>query len=268
MKYDLGIIGVGNMGGALAAAAAKSGCKLAVSDKMADKAEKLAQNLGCSAVSNAEIAANCKYILLGVKPQFLSDTIAEISDILKSRADRFVVASMAAGVNTKTLANMLGFSCPIIRIMPNMPVSVGKGTVLCSQNELVEADEVDEFCGILAHAGIVDKISEQLIDAGCAVSGSGPAYVYMFIEALADGAVECGLPRDKALKYAASTVLGAAKAVLETGKHPGLLKDEVCSPGGTTIAGVHALENGAFRASAADAVTAGYKKAVELSKNK
>ncbi len=268
MKYDLGIIGVGNMGGALATAASKSGCGLAVSDKMAEKAEQLAENLNCSAVSNTEIAKSSKYILLGVKPQFLAATIAEISDVLKERDDRFVVASMAAGVNTKTIKDMLGFNCPIIRIMPNMPVGVGAGTVLCCDNRLVEAGEVDEFCNMLSHAGIVDKISENLIDAGCAVSGSGPAYVYMFIESLADGAVECGLPRDKALKYAASTVLGAAKAVLETGKHPGLLKDEVCSPGGTTIAGVHALEAGSFRSATSSAVTAGYKKAVELSKNK
>ena len=118
----------------------------------------------------------------------------------------------------------------------------------------------------MSHAGIMDKLDEKMIDAACALSGSGPAFVYMFIEALADGAVECGLPRKNALLYAAQTVLGSASLVLESGKHPGELKDAVCSPGGTTIAGVHALERGGFRANAMDAVLAAYNKAKELGK--
>ena len=151
----------------------------------------------------------------------------------------------------------------IIRIMPNMPVSVGEGVVLASGYEVDEKNR-DEFDSIMKCAGIVDWIDEKLIDAGCAISGCGPAFVYMFIEALADGAVSCGLPRDKAMLYAAETVLGSAKAVIESGKHPGKLKDEVCSPGGTTIAGVKALEDGAFRSNAMNAVIAAYEKTKKM----
>ena len=139
--------------------------------------------------------------------------------------------------------------------------------ILYCPNDKVQPGQLEEFTHAFSKAGELDMLPEPLIDAGCAVSGCGPAFVYMFIEALADGAVECGLPRDKAQKYAAQTLVGAAKLVLEGAGHPGALKDAVCSPGGTTIAGVHALEKGGFRALAMDAVKRAYDRTLEMRKN-
>ena len=150
--------------------------------------------------------------------------------------------------------------------MPNTPAQCGKGMMVYSPNEKTPKEATDTFNEIMAASGILDEIPEKLIDAASALSGCGPAFVYMFIEALADGGVECGLPRDKALAYAAMTVIGAAETVKATGIHPEALKDAVCSPGGSTIAGVHALEEGAFRASAINAVTSAYKKTLTLGK--
>ena len=130
----------------------------------------------------------------------------------------------------------------------------------------VSEEQIEVFQNALSAAGILDRIPEDKIDAASALSGCGPAFVYLFAEALADGAVECGLPRDKAMLYAAQTLSGASKLLLTSGKHPGALKDAVCSPGGTTIAGVHALENSAFRAAAMSAVTAAYEKTLKLKK--
>jgi pyrroline-5-carboxylate reductase len=148
--------------------------------------------------------------------------------------------------------------------MPNTPVSVGAGVVLCAASENVTAEEREAFAAALVGAGGVDEIPEKLMDAASALSGCGPAFVDLFLEALSDGAVACGLPRDKALRYAEQTVLGSAKLALESGEHPAVLKDKVCSPGGSTIAGVRALEKGAFRAAAMEAVIAAFGRTKEL----
>ena len=154
----------------------------------------------------------------------------------------------------------------MIRIMPNTPVAVGEGMILYDANSTVTDEQIRVFLEGLSAAGCLDRIPERLIDAAGSLSGCGPAFVYLFAEALADGGVECGVPRDKAQLYAAQTLLGAAEMLLATGKHPGELKDAVCSPGGTTIAGVHALENGAFRATVSNAVTAAFEKTAKLKK--
>ena len=148
--------------------------------------------------------------------------------------------------------------------MPNTPAMVGEGMMLVAGNKNVTDWDIAAFKDLMSMSGELDDIPEALIDAATAVSGCGPAFVYMFIEALADGGVKCGLSRDKAIKYAAQTLLGSAKMVLETGRHPEELKDAVCSPGGSTIAGVHSLEKGAFRNAAIDAVEASYKKTQKL----
>ena len=172
---------------------------------------------------------------------------------------------MAAGVSISKLEALLG-DCPIIRIMPNTPVAVGNGMITWCKNALVSKDIEAKFLYLMSDAGALDEIPESMIDAASAVAGCGPAFVYMFIEALADGGVECGLPRDKAILYAARTLSGAADMVMKTGKHPELLKDEVCSPGGSTIEGVHALEASAFRAASADAVISAFEKTKKLGK--
>ena len=150
--------------------------------------------------------------------------------------------------------------------MPNMPVAVGEGMILYTVNDFVSKEELDGFLASMQYAGMLDKIDEDKIDAASCVSGCGPAFVFMFCEALADGAVECGLPRDKALLYAAQTLIGSATMLIETGEHPGKLKDAVCSPAGSTIEGVKALEEGAFRADVMNAVKSAYKRTLELGK--
>ena len=264
----LGFIGTGNMGSALANAVCKSvsGDELLLADSDSSKAKVLADNLKATAADSITVAEHAKFIFLGVKPQMLSGLLQSIGEVLAQRKDRFVLVSMAAGVSVDSIANMCKNNYPIIRIMPNTPVSVGKGMLLYTANENVFMDEIAEFCDALKYAGRIDKIDEGLIDAASAVSGCGPAFVYMFAEALADAAVECGLPRNKAIEYAAQTLSGAAELMLGSGKHPAQLKDEVCSPAGSTIEGVHSLENSAFRGAVINAVNASFKRTKELGK--
>lgn len=264
MKY--GFIGTGNMGGALASAAAKSvGAELiALADHDTNKARTLADTLGAKCLSNAEIAQNSEYIFLGVKPQMLPGLLAEIAPVLKKRTDSFTLVTMAAGTPISRIEELLGKRYPTIRIMPNTPVSIGKGIILYCANDI--AADVSGFTELMKCAGTLDEIPENLIDAASCITGCGPAWVYMFIEALSDGGVECGLPRAKAIRYACDTLIGSAELVNASGKHPGLLKDEVTSPGGTTIAGVHALENGGFRGTVMDTVKAAHEKTLSLKK--
>lgn len=261
----VGFIGTGNMGGALAKAAAKTNCELFLSDKAADKAEALAKELGAKAVTVAE-AALCDYVFLGVKPQMLAALMEELSPVLALRKTPGVLVSMAAGVAMKDIQAMLGCDYPIIRIMPNTPVAVGSGVILYDTTGQVSTEAVAGFVSILSQAGLLNRLPESLIDAGSAVSGCGPAFAAMFIEALADGGVRCGLPRDKAMTYATQMVLGTAKLLLETSQHPGQLKDAVCSPAGSTIAGVQALEECGLRGAVMGAVEAAFERTKELGK--
>ena len=263
----IGFIGAGNMGGALATAAAKAvgGNNLLITDLDTEKAAALATAIGAVATDSATVVAECDYIFLGVKPQVMESALTALQPALAERREKPVLISMAAGLTVACIAQWSG-GMPVIRIMPNTPVAVGAGMILYTADETVTADQKTAFADMMAQAGRLDEIPERLMDAGSCVSGCGPAFAYLFIEALADGGVECGLPRAQALDYAAQTVLGAAQMVLDTGRHPGTLKDAVCSPGGTTIAGVHALEAGGFRSLAMDAVTAAYDRTLELKK--
>ncbi len=266
MKYLAGFIGSGNMGSALAIAVSKtiSPNEIAVSDHSPKKAEALAESIGAIATSNAEIVKESKYIFLGVKPQMLKKLFKEIAPILEERTDDFVLVTMAAGTSIDTIAEFAGKSYPTIRIMPNTPVSIGRGIILFAANESV--NDTNEFCEMMKMSGTLDEIPESLIDAASCVTGCSPAWIYMFIEALSDGGVKCGLPRAKAISYACDALIGSAELVKQSGKHPGQLKDEVTSPGGTTIAGVHALEKKSFRGTVMDAVTAAYKRTLNLKK--
>lgn len=264
MKY--GFIGAGNMGSALVKALCQTidPKEVLVANKTVSKAEALCELTGAMVSSNEEVAAKAKYIVLGVKPQMLMALLDSIKPALKARNDRFILVTMAAGVKMEKITNQLEIDAPVIRIMPNTPVEIGEGVVLTCANNKVTEDELEEFKKDFCRAGLIDSIDEGLIDAGSALSGCGPAFVYMAIEALADGAVKCGLRRDKALAYAASTLAGSAKLMLSKGEHPGALKDAVCSPGGSTIAGVAALEKDGMRAAFIDAVEASYKRTKEL----
>ena len=263
--YTLGFIGCGNMGGALARAVAKAvgGQNIAVNDYCTEKAQAFAKECGATVLSAQEIASQCKFIILGVKPQNMQETVYAIIPQLRENKNA-VVITMAAGISISAIRSFIGLDLPVIRIMPNTPALVGEGMILYDCLGVSPADE-QAFKDAFAKAGVIDKLPEDKIDAASALSGCGPAFVYAFAEALADGAVECGVPRDKAATYAAQTILGAGKMLLAFG-HPADLKDAVCSPGGTTIAGVHALEKGAFRSAAMDAVFAAYKRTLELKK--
>ena len=261
--YKFGFIGCGNMGGALCRAVAKSEKNIAVADAFSASAEKCAADTGAKVLTGEEIAGKAEYIVLGVKPQTLPGLSEAIAPVIRERKDRAVIISMAAGVSIEKIKTLFGADLPVIRIMPNTPASVGEGMIVYSCDGVKE-NEKNEFLRAFSAAGEIEEIPEKLIDAASAVSGCGPAFVYMFIEALADGGVRCGLPRALSQKLAAKTVQGASCMVLETGKHPGELKDAVCSPGGSTIEGVSVLEEGAFRGCTGDAVTAAYERTKEL----
>lgn len=257
--YTFGFIGCGNMGGALASATAKTTDKLMLSDADQNKSHALADKLGGMVADNLQIAEGCDYVFLGVKPNLAETVLKEIKPKL---AEGTVLVSMAAGLSIASIREWAG-DIPVIRIMPNTPVRVGKGTILYALDNVTDAMKAG-FLEALSMAGELIEIPEKLIDAASAVSGCGPAFGYMFIEALADGGVKCGIPRADAIKLAASTLFGAAEMVLKTGEHPEKLKDDVCSPGGSTIAGVHALESGGFRNNVINCVEAAYKRTKEL----
>ena len=261
MKY--GFIGCGNMGGALAKALSKKTVDFAVSDR-SGKAIALAAELACGYGSPQEIAGSCERIFLGVKPQMMAGVLENLKSILADKKPLLI--TMAAGLTMERIDALAGGGFPIIRIMPNTPVSVGSGLVLYCANELVCQEELDSVLEDMAWAGRFDRIEERLFEAAGTVTGCGPAYVYMFIEAMADGAVACGVPRAQAMEYAAATLAGAAQMVLASGGHPGALKDAVCSPGGSTIAGVKALEDHAFRSAVMNCVIAAYQRNQELGK--
>lgn len=266
--YTFGFIGTGNMGGALARAAVKKiDCKaILLANRTTAKAEALARELGCAVGTNADVAAGCRYIFLGVKPQMMADTLAPLQEVLSGRTDRFVLVTMAAGLTMERIAALAGGDYPVIRIMPNTPCAIGEGMILYAANDKVEREELRFFLDAMSGAGLLDELSEHLIDAGSAVAGCGPAYLCQIVEALADGGVTCGLPRQKALLYAAQMVKGTGALILQSGQHPAALKDAVCSPGGSTIAGVRAMEAGGVRSAMMEAVIAADKRNKELGK--
>ena len=255
MRY--GFIGCGNMGGAVARAVCRGAgaSQVLLANRTAAKAEALAAELGCQAGGNARVARECGYIFLGVKPQMMAEMLDGIADILAARQTPFVLVSMAAGLSMARIRQMAGDAYPVIRIMPNTPVALGAGMV-----------QMAEFLQAMSPAGLLDPVEESQIDAASCVSGCGPAWAYQFVEALADGGVAAGLPRAKAQLYAAQMLLGSARMVLESGSHPGALKDAVCSPGGSTIQGVRLLEERAFRGAVTDAVLAAFDKTKEMGK--
>lgn len=255
MKY--GFIGCGNMGGAIAKALSKSTRDIWITDR-SGSAKALADDLGITYSNNVAIAQNCDSIFLGVKPHMMKGMLLPLQAILKERKPLLI--TMAAGLEIRQIQEFAGCELPIIRIMPNTPTAVGKGMIQYCCNNLVTEEMLNTFLQDMDPCGYLDSLDESLIDAASAVSGCGPAYAYMFIEALADGAVACGVPRAKAIEYAAVMLSGSAEMVLQTHQHPGELKDAVCSPGGSTIAGVRALEDKGFRGAVMDCVIAAYEK--------
>ena len=258
-------MGTALMKGAAAAAGAQN---IGYSDADFQKAEIAAAGLNCRVFkSNTEAAAYADYIFLAVKPQVLTAVLEEIKPVLAEKlksGKKPTLVSMAAGWSIEKIQSCTGQKIPVVRIMPNTPALISRGIIAMAASAETDSESVAELKIILDASGITVNLEEKYFDAVTGLSGSGPAYVYLFIEALADGGVLAGLPRDRALAFAAQTVLGSAAMVLETGRHPGELKDMVASPGGTTIAGISALEKGAFRGTVISAVEAAWRRAKEL----
>lgn len=263
---SFGFIGTGNMGGALARAVHKrvSGFRILLANRTPEKSRLLAQELNAVQSDNTAVAQNADYIFLGVKPHLMEGLLREIAPVLAGRKDRFLLVTMAAGLTVGRIQEMAGGAYPVIRIMPNTPVSVGEGMILYVCSPDVAEEEEQGFLDACAAAGRFCPLPEHLIDAGCAVCGCGPAFADLFLEALADGGVACGLPRAYALELAAQMLAGAAGLALKSGLHPAVLKDAVCSPGGATIQGVRKLEEAGFRGAVMNAVIAAYDKTLEL----
>ena len=261
MKY--GFIGCGNMGGAIARALSKATTDFALSDR-SGKGKALAAELGAVYSTNAEIAATCQRVFLAVKPYFMKDVLEKIRPELAD--NKPLLITMAGGVEIQQIEDYVGFRLPVIRMMPNTPTAIGQGVTQYCCNDLVKEEDLQDWLQDMRFTGMVDQLEEWQIDAASALSGSGPAYMYVFLEALADGAVACGIPRQKAYEYAAMTMVGSAQMYLATKQHPGALKDAVCSPKGSTICGLRALEEHAFRAAAMDCVIATYERNKEMGK--
>lgn len=276
MTKKIAFIGSGNMGGAIirAASRALNPEQIVITDYDMEKAETLARETGCQTVSgNTEAVLAGDYIFLCVKPQVMGDVLTEISPVLNQFSghnQKKVLVSIAAGLTIASLRSRLegdSRNLPLVRIMPNTPVTIGKGMLALAAGPEISEEIISDIRQILSTAGCIEQLPEQMMDAFTTISGCTPAFVYLFIEALADGAVLTGLSRRQALTYAAQTVMGAASMVLETGRHPGALKDDVCSPKGSTIAGVAALERHGFRSAAIEAVTESYRKNMDLGKS-
>lgn len=257
-------IGTGAMGGAIMRAICKKYDvkNIKVTDKNVELGKAFANETGATFVSTNKEVLDADYIFLAVKPQFLSDVFAEIAGIIPTNA---VVISMAAGVKLEKLENWAP-KARFVRMMPNVCAQIGQAMTAITYKDNIKAEEAANVKEILSSAGKVEQVPEKLMDCVTAVSGSGPAFVFMFIEALADAAVRCGMPRSQAYTYAAQTVYGSAGMVLENGQHPAVLKDMVCSPAGTTIEGVAALEKNNFRNAVIEAVTAACDRSIALGK--
>ncbi|MBR4211144.1 MAG: pyrroline-5-carboxylate reductase [Oscillibacter sp.] len=264
-----GFIGCGNMGGILAAAASTriGEWEIMGADHHPEKTEQLWKEYGVIPATAAEIAEKCGLIFLGVKPQSMRQTAEEIQKALVDRSEPFTLVSMAAGLSTATVSELftgVADGCSVIRIMPNTAASVGEAVILYCSNAETEPDTESGLIDLLSPAGNVVKVEEPRMNAASAVTGCGPAFVCMFLEAMTEGAVECGLPRAQAEQFVLKTVLGTAQLTLKTGQNPALLRAAVCSPAGSTIAGVSELEKHAFRFTVMEAVRAAFERTREL----
>lgn len=260
----IGIIGCGNMGGAILYGALESNVLnkenvyvYDISPAMMEKAKGWGVNL---AEDDEDVCRKADLILLAVKPQNAAEALSQC----KAALDKKAVMSIVAGVTVERLRGMISGEPRILRLLPNTPAMVFEGAfAICSDNDFTE-EEMDAAKEIYAAIGVIEMVPEHLIDAACALNGGGPAYVAMFIEAMADGGVKQGLPRTTAYRLAAQTCLGTAKMILEQGIHPGQIKDMVTSPGGTTIEGCEALEKGAMRGAVMECIRAATEKSKRL----
>ena len=258
----IGVIGCGVMGGAMAVALCKT-AEVFVSDVNREKAEAFAEAHGCTACDTKTIVSECDWFIFAVKPNCYKDLCKQILPVLNHRKEKPLVITLMAGVTRASLAAQ-GIDAPILRLMPNTPAQIGQGMIPYCTDENAICEEFEE---LFRFAGRCDRVQEEQLDMACALSGCGPAYVCLMAEALADGAVALGFPREKAYLYAWQTLSGTAQLALEKKQHPGVLKDAVCSPGGATIQGVIAMEEGGVRAALIEAVRRAFEKSQEIGRS-
>jgi pyrroline-5-carboxylate reductase len=263
MDIKLGFVGTGNMGSALIKSLVKTNFlpadKISMFDVDKNKMEQLKNETGINYFGTAkELVQWSDIIVLAVKPNILKNVLEELKPVIDGKK---VIVSFAVGIPVSFYEDIIGTDKKIVRSMPNTPAMVGEGMTLICHNPNVTELEFGIVKQMFDCAGKCESLNEKLMNEVTALTGSSPAYVFMFIEAMADGAVLSGIPRDMAYRLAAQAVLGSAKMVLETGLHPGILKDQVCSPGGTTIEAVNALEKNGFRYTVMDAMNECTKKA-------
>jgi len=267
LTQRIGFIGAGQMATALGQGFVRAGLveggQVLASDPLSEALQRFAQATGGDVTNdNLAVANRSDIVFLAVKPQQMARALADLRGRLGS-GDKLVV-SIAAGVRLATLAEALGGEVRLVRVMPNTPCLIGRGACGYCLGPRASGDDARLVAQLLGAVGMACQVEEKLIDAVTGLSGSGPAFVYLMIEALSDGGVRMGLPRAVATKLAAQTLAGAAEMVLATGEHPAVLKDRVASPGGTTIAGLQALENGGVRAGLMAAVEAATRRSAEL----
>ncbi|MDO5423310.1 MAG: pyrroline-5-carboxylate reductase [Eubacteriales bacterium] len=258
----LGFIGCGNMASAMIGGVIRNGIvpakDILATARHAEKLKKMEEELGIrTTLENRQAAREADILFLAVKPQFYAEVIGEIRDDV---TEGQLIVSIAPGKTLEWLAEQFGKPVKLVRCMPNTPALVGEGITGVCPGKGVTPEELESVCRILRGFGKAEVVAEHLMDAVVGVSGSSPAYVFLFIEAMADAAVAAGMPRAQAYEFAAQAVYGSAKMVLETGKHPGELKDMVCSPAGTTIEAVRVLEEKGFRSAVIEAVGACVRK--------
>jgi pyrroline-5-carboxylate reductase len=266
IRQRIGLIGAGQMAAALAAGFVKAGLVQAKgllgSDPQSDARARFGQTTGCrTTADNLQVVKESDVVFLAVKPQQIAQVACELKG--KITAEKLVI-SIAAGIRLATLADLLGAGTRLVRVMPNTPCLVGQGACAFSLGEKATAEDGELVRQLLAAVGIACQVDERLLDAVTGLSGSGPAFVYLIIEALSDGGVRMGLPRNIAAMLAMQTVRGTAEMVASTGEHPAVLKDRVASPGGTTIAGLQVLEDRGLRAALIAAVEAAARRSMEL----
>ncbi len=254
----IGFIGLGNMAAAMIGGMLQKGVarpeNIIGSARTAATCRRVAEQYGIVTYSsNMEVAQQAEILFLAVKPQFFPEVIGEIRDCVGSQT---VIVSIAAGKTLEEMGGLFGGERKLVRCMPNTPALVLEGCTGVCPGDGVSGEELEEVLTLLRSFGVAQQVPEHLMDAVVGVSGSSPAYVFMFLEAMADQAVAAGMPRKQAYTFAAQAVMGSAKLMLETGKHPGELKDMVCSPGGTTIQAVRVLEEKGLRAAVMDAMEA------------
>jgi pyrroline-5-carboxylate reductase len=266
LRKKIALLGTGNMAEALVKGLLRAGTanadEILCAEPRAERREEIAARYGVTTLaSNLEATEQADIVVLSVKPQTMEQLLDEIAPAVDHRK---VVISIAAGVSIAAIARKLGAGVRIVRTMPNTPALVGAGATALARGAHATDADLEQARALFQAVGTTVIVEEQHLDAVTGLSGSGPAFLFLVIEALADGGVKVGLARPVAMALAAQTVLGSAKLVIETGEHPGRLKDQVTSPGGTAIAGVHALEQGGLRAALIAAVEAATKRSKEL----